>query len=192
MERETEGNRGRTRKMTSRLCSVKGEITRLWSFFSSHDRFHRSNRWIYEPIFNMKYRHQESILLMFTLPLSPLFLHTSTLNQKPPWELVWVCPGKISRAFKSITIKMGEREVGKIGMGVVSRLVTLGTAVIQLVAGFSQSLIWGQKWRNNCETVPSVHHHLYQGTPRIQKMHTNKYLTWLNYILTRVEKIIKK
>lgn len=73
MKRNLEEEREWKRGIVFRLCSVKGEITHLLIFFSPKDGHHRSYIGIYEPISNMKYRHQESIL--------PLFFTFSPLNR---------------------------------------------------------------------------------------------------------------
>lgn len=73
-QRRGEGERGGKQKKDS-LSAVfcQGRNYTFTEVFSSNDGFHRSNHWIYEPIFNMKYRHWESILPMFTCLFS-LFL----------------------------------------------------------------------------------------------------------------------
>lgn len=62
-ERDRESERGEEEeeeaKKKDSLSAVfcQGRNYTFTEVFSSNDGFHRSNQWIYEPIFNMKYRH---------------------------------------------------------------------------------------------------------------------------------------
>lgn len=69
-EKEGEGERG-IRRIAFRLCSIKGEITHLLRFFLKTTALIDQTAWMYQPIFNMKYRHQKSITPVFPLP-SPI------------------------------------------------------------------------------------------------------------------------
>lgn len=69
-EKESEGERG-IRRIAFRLCSIKGEITHLLRFFLKTTALIDQTAWMYQPIFNMKYRHQKSITPVFSLP-SPI------------------------------------------------------------------------------------------------------------------------
>lgn len=69
-EREKE-KEGRRRRIAFRLCSIKGEITHLLRFFLKTTALIDQTAWMYQPIFNMKYRHQKSITPVFSLP-SPI------------------------------------------------------------------------------------------------------------------------
>lgn len=79
-ERERGGGGGKKKDSLSAVF-CQGRNYTFTEVFSGNDGFHRSNHWIYEPIFNMKYRHRESILPMFTFP-SPTF----SLSVKWPAE----------------------------------------------------------------------------------------------------------
>lgn len=59
------------RRIAFRLCSIKGEITHLLRFFLKTTALIDQTAWMYQPIFNMKYRHQKSITPVFSL-LSPV------------------------------------------------------------------------------------------------------------------------
>lgn len=56
---EGRGTRGRRQKKKDSLSVVfcQGRNYTFTEVFSSNDGLHRSSRWIYEPISNMKYRH---------------------------------------------------------------------------------------------------------------------------------------
>lgn len=58
------------RRIAFRLCSIKGEITHLLRFFLKTTALIDQTAWMYQPIFNMKYRHQKSITPVFSLPSS--------------------------------------------------------------------------------------------------------------------------
>ena len=62
------GEKGRTRRIAFCLCSIKGEITHLLRFFLKTTALIDQTAWMYQPIFNMKYRHQKSITPVFSLP----------------------------------------------------------------------------------------------------------------------------
>lgn len=66
--KEREGERG-IRRIAFRLCSIKGEITHLLRFFLKTTALIDQTAWMYQPIFNMKYRHQKSITPVFSLSL---------------------------------------------------------------------------------------------------------------------------
>lgn len=59
-----ERERGR-RRIAFRLCSIKGEITHLLRFFLKTTALIDQTAWMYQPIYNMKYRHQKSITPVF-------------------------------------------------------------------------------------------------------------------------------
>lgn len=88
MRDREKGKEGRRKQKKDSLSAVfcQGRNYTFTEVFSSNDGFHRSNHWIYEPIFNMKYRHQESILAMFTSRL------TIFLLIKSPSMCGWVTP----------------------------------------------------------------------------------------------------
>ncbi len=79
-EKKQEQREGK-RRIVFRLCSVKGEITHLLIFFFPKDGHHRSYVGIYEPISNMKYRHQESILPLFFTSLFSQQITAASLAQ---------------------------------------------------------------------------------------------------------------
>lgn len=60
---ETEGEKGRAggggkkKKDSLSVVFCQGRNYTFTEVFSSNDGLHRSSRWIYEPISNMKYRH---------------------------------------------------------------------------------------------------------------------------------------
>lgn len=58
-DREKGEREGRRKQKKDSLSAVfcQGRNYTFTEVFSSNDGFHRSNHWIYEPIFNMKYRH---------------------------------------------------------------------------------------------------------------------------------------
>lgn len=80
-ETEKEGRErgGKQKKDSLSAVFCQGRNYTFTEVFSSNDGFHRSNHWIYEPIFNMKYRQWESILPMFTRLLT-LFFSLSQSN----------------------------------------------------------------------------------------------------------------
>lgn len=71
-DREKGRVRGGGSKKKDSLSAVfcQGRNYTFTDVFSGNDGFHRSNHWTYEPIFNMKYRHRESILPVFICLLS--------------------------------------------------------------------------------------------------------------------------
>lgn len=82
-EKEREGETGGEagiRRIAFCLCSIKGEITHLRRFFLKTTALIDQTTWMYQPIFNMKYRHQKSITPVFSLPSalrgSPSLLRT--------------------------------------------------------------------------------------------------------------------
>lgn len=87
-DREKGEREGRRKQKKDSLSAVfcQGRNYTFTEVFSSNDGFHRSSHWIYEPIFNMKYRHWESILPMFTCLLSLFF--TPSLSIKRPIQCV--------------------------------------------------------------------------------------------------------
>lgn len=81
-EEGREGRRRRQKKDSLSAVFCQGRNYTFTEVFSGNDRFHRSNHWIYEPIFNMKYRHRESILSMFTCLLSLLLSLSQSKGQQ--------------------------------------------------------------------------------------------------------------
>lgn len=67
-ERGRKGERGGRKGKKDSLSAVfcQGRNYTFTEVFPSHDGLHRSSHWIYEPIFNMKYRQWAYILPVFT------------------------------------------------------------------------------------------------------------------------------
>lgn len=79
-KKESEWERG-IRRIAFRLCSIKGEITHLLRFFLKTTALIDQTAWMYQPIFNMKYRHQKSITPVFSLSLFLSLLPSAALRR---------------------------------------------------------------------------------------------------------------
>lgn len=80
-EKERWGEAG-IRRIAFCLCSIKGEITHLPRFFLKTTALIDQTTWMYQPIFNMKYRQQKSITPVFS---SRRYLQLSVAPSHKGW-----------------------------------------------------------------------------------------------------------